>query len=303
MREPFSFRMRYVILTVAALLFCAALVAAAPVLADPADSAVDRDHDGVRNDNDNCPDQQNHYQEDVDSDGQGDACDLDDDGDGIEDGADNCSRAWNADQADRDGDGAGDLCDADDDADGLTDARDNCASVPNPGQEDADGDGIGDACANAPDAGPRPEPVGGGGSGGTGGSTGSRPGTTAPGVQQPNLDPLDATLALVGARELGAFVADGLTVRFVCSRTCTMSVSLEVTRATARRLRLRAGTPLAQTGWRLGAAGKTYLFLIPDKRAVKRLRRLDRLRGTLEIVVSDSEGRSTRVSQPVTLER
>ena len=297
-----SFSVRNIVLTLVALLSCAALAAATPVLADPGDSAVDGDHDGVRNDNDNCPDQQNHYQEDVDSDGQGDACDLDDDGDGTEDGADNCSRAWNADQGDLDRDGAGDLCDADDDADGLTDARDNCASVPNPGQEDADGDGIGDACANAPDAGPRPEP-GGGGTGGTGGSAGSRPGTTAPGVQQPNLEPLDATLALAGPRELGAFVADGLTVRFVCSRTCTMSVGLEVPRATARRLRLRAGAPIAQAGGRLGAAGKTYLFLVPDKRVSKRLRRLNSLRGTLEIVVSDSEGRSTRVTQPVTLER
>ena len=274
--------------------------AAAPVHAHPADSAVDKDHDNVRDTEDNCPPPvTNDDQADTDRDGQGDACDFDDDGDGVEDGADNCSRASNADQTDRDGDGAGDPCDADDDGDGLTDSRDNCASAPNPGQEDADGDGIGDACANAPDAGPRAEP---GASGGGGAATGGGGATrTGPTVQSP--DPLEATLAVPGDPGIGDLAAGGLTLAFGCSRACAMGVTFEVAPATARRLGLRSGAALAEAGWRLGARGRTYLFLVPAPAVARRLRRLGSLTGTLRVVVSDADGRSSRVTQPLRLFR
>jgi hypothetical protein len=65
-----------------------------------ADAGGDRDRDGVRDRDDNCPDDPNPGQHDEDGDGVGDACD-------------NCPTIVNADQANRDGDGAGDACDPD----------------------------------------------------------------------------------------------------------------------------------------------------------------------------------------------
>ncbi|MCK9463583.1 MAG: thrombospondin type 3 repeat-containing protein [Proteobacteria bacterium] len=63
--------------------------------------------------NDNCPETFNPFQEDLDEDGTGDACDPDLDGDGIPDTADNCPLAANPDQEDGDRDGMGDTCDDD----------------------------------------------------------------------------------------------------------------------------------------------------------------------------------------------
>jgi hypothetical protein len=121
---------------------------------------VDDDNDGVCNDDDNCPIDDNPLQDDSDNDGAGDACDicpLDADDDADNDGecadSDNCPLDNNADQADSDGDGAGDACDvcpddADDDADddGVCGDVDNCPADDNSGQDDADNDGLGDAC-------------------------------------------------------------------------------------------------------------------------------------------------------------
>ena len=98
-------------------------------------ASPDRDHDGIPDDQDNCPDMFNPVrpmepaQADFDGDTIGDICDPeplchaasascpvipknDYDGDGISNGRDNCPRAPNPDQADADGDGLGDACDA-----------------------------------------------------------------------------------------------------------------------------------------------------------------------------------------------
>jgi hypothetical protein len=154
----------------------------APVFMD-----LDRDGDGITNENDNCPYAYNPDQEDTDYDGIGDACDnclidantgqedsdsdgtgdicdqcpndpLDDgDGDGLCADNDNCPADYNPGQEDEDGDGVGDVCDAcpddtgnDNDNDGYCAAVDNCPEVANPGQEDTDGDGHGDVCDNCP---------------------------------------------------------------------------------------------------------------------------------------------------------
>jgi len=105
---------------------------------------------------DNCPDVSNTDQSDLDGDGTGDACDLDDDADGWFDLVDNCPREANVDQLDLDGDDVGDACDncaqvgnpsqTDTDADGLGDACDNCPTAANAGQENTDGDALGDEC-------------------------------------------------------------------------------------------------------------------------------------------------------------
>ena len=71
----------------------------------------------------------------------GNTCDtdLDKDHDGVQDDMDNCPLHANSDQSDRDDDGQGDACDPDDDDDGINDAEDNCPLVMNPRQEDGDG--------------------------------------------------------------------------------------------------------------------------------------------------------------------
>jgi hypothetical protein len=73
---------------------------------------------------DNCPADSNPGQEDMNSDGEGDACDPDIDGDGINqgDGTNPCTGG------------------------ATTGCQDNCPSVPNPNQEDANSDGVGDVC-------------------------------------------------------------------------------------------------------------------------------------------------------------
>ena len=116
----------------------------------------DRDGDGRRLGNDNCPNVANVDQTDLDGDEVGDACDTDRDGDGDLNGADNCADVRNADQADRDRDGIGDACDPVDDTplvvdtdldrDQVLDAIDNCAGVANTDQADTDGDRRGDRC-------------------------------------------------------------------------------------------------------------------------------------------------------------
>jgi hypothetical protein len=63
--------------------------------------------------NDNCPYMFNPYQEDLDGDDVGDACDPDLDGDGILNQADDCPLDFNPAQEDADRDGMGDVCDDD----------------------------------------------------------------------------------------------------------------------------------------------------------------------------------------------
>ncbi len=84
------------------------------------------------------------------------------DGDGVRDDADNCPMEDNPGQEDEDGDGMGDGCDTctDTDSDGFGNPGypsnictvDNCPGLANPGQSDGDGDCIGDACDPDPDA-------------------------------------------------------------------------------------------------------------------------------------------------------
>ncbi|MGB0592112.1 MAG: thrombospondin type 3 repeat-containing protein [Myxococcota bacterium] len=106
----------------------------------------DIDGDGTDNQADNCPVDSNPAQGDSDQDDIGDLCDSDKDGDGVENGEDNCPDLTNTAQADGDQDGLGDVCDSDADGDDVTDDLDNCPGVSNAEQADEDGDSIGDAC-------------------------------------------------------------------------------------------------------------------------------------------------------------
>ncbi|MEQ8207824.1 MAG: thrombospondin type 3 repeat-containing protein, partial [Woeseia sp.] len=107
---------------------------------------LDDDNDLVVDLVDNCPLVVNPLQLDSDLDGQGNLCDSDDDNDTVDDGADNCPLVANAGQEDNDADGSGDICDSDDDNDGVADGSDNCPLTSNAGQEDTDADGVGNAC-------------------------------------------------------------------------------------------------------------------------------------------------------------
>lgn len=90
------------------------VVAAQRITGNPQYVAVDTDHDGVPNTEDNCPHVANTDQADVNHNGQGDACD-DFDRDGVVTSKDNCPDTPNLDQRDTDHDGIGDVCDTYDD--------------------------------------------------------------------------------------------------------------------------------------------------------------------------------------------
>ncbi len=170
----------------------------------------DRDGDGIMDSSDNCPSHPNGpdlgtclsgtsegqhctddlacgkavtcsmNQEDGDSDGTGDACEIfmDTDSDGVNDLDDNCPETPNGpslgtcvaggttgtcledeecsggfcsyQQEDFDGDGIGAACDEDHDGDRWPDEMDNCPYVPNPDQADSDHDTFGNVCDNCP---------------------------------------------------------------------------------------------------------------------------------------------------------
>lgn len=74
---------------------------------------VDRDADGLLDDEDNCPTTPNTIQSDIDDDGYGDDCDDDKDGDAVPNAIDNCPTEYNPRQEDFDGDGDGNACDPD----------------------------------------------------------------------------------------------------------------------------------------------------------------------------------------------
>lgn len=98
-------------------------------------------------------------QPNMDRDGRGDACDLDNDDDNTPDSTDNCPTTANPDQANADGDTTGDACDVcpndsanDSDGDGHCANADNCPTTANADQADADSDGIGNVCDGPTDS-------------------------------------------------------------------------------------------------------------------------------------------------------
>ena len=116
---------------------------------DPDPGCIDFDGDNVPDIRDNCNGDFNPDQRDIDGDGLGAPCDLDDDDDGILDVDDLCPESIVGYSVDAFG------CMNDIDGDSLCDyisvgtfcgGLDNCPGVYNPDQTDTDQDGIGDAC-------------------------------------------------------------------------------------------------------------------------------------------------------------
>lgn len=101
--------------------------------AEPPDEPVDRDGDGVPDEEDNCPNTPNPDQEDRDGDGRGDPCDGDVDGDGIWDAADACPEQPGVEEED----GCPSEDTPDTDGDGVPDPEDACPHDVGP----PDGDG------------------------------------------------------------------------------------------------------------------------------------------------------------------
>ena len=101
----------------------------------PLPSGPDTDQDAIADAVDNCPSKPNTFQQDLDNDGIGDACDDDVDGDGVADATDNCPLVANPDQTDTDGDGFGDACAAGAGGGGLllSDARCPYLGIPTGG--------------------------------------------------------------------------------------------------------------------------------------------------------------------------
>jgi Ca2+-binding RTX toxin-like protein len=288
----------------------------------------DVDGDGWKDEVDNCSQVPNGSQIDSDGDGAGDACDGDDDNDGVLDGSDNCRTVQNPDQTpddqypqygaaceptdndgdgvidfddnckgtpnprpqtDYDGDDKGDACDADFDGDGIDNPYDNCATVYNIEyadldgdgatddwyQPDADKDGIGTACDGDESL-----------FGGPGGiDDGKRPKL---GVK-------------VAKKQRLAAVRAGLVVRVRCSEACGATVNLTVSRKLARQLGLRRTRVLAWGSIRLDGAGTTYAFVRFDRRARRKLFRMDDLRAKLTATAVDGRGNRDRTSRRVTL--
>lgn len=289
--------MRALTRLILAVVLAAALGAAAgpppAAVAHPQDGVKDADHDNVDDvpiGNDNCSRENgafNPNQLDTDSDGLGDACDVDDDADALDDAVDNCPQSPNPSQRDTEGDGIGDPCDFDDDNDADPDQADNCRFVANADQRDTNGDGIGDACdpstpraAGAPD----PPPAG----------TGAPPlSPSAPGTG-PDATPDDgraprAVIRGLRSRVSTAELGGGLPVNLSCSERCTVGARLMAGRRSV-------GTGSAQ----LDAAGRTYVFVDLDRR-VRRLARGKRMRTTLELSVVDSVGNRVRVRRTLTI--
>jgi hypothetical protein len=241
----------------------------------------DDDNDGLIDPDDNCRTVPNVDQTRTQHPVYGDACLFDRDADGTIDAEDNCRSRANADQADNERDGAGNVCDADDDNDALLDERDNCPLNSNKDQADTDGDRIGDACD--PDTYTGPAFV------------------APPGVAQPKAaDRTKASVSLKLPRtQRGKDARGGMPASVRCSEACSISGELTLSRAVAKRLKVKALVARGEAA--LDGPGTTYLFLDFTRKAMKRLFRGPAVKATLALEVVDAAGNATSARRTVRL--
>ena len=110
-----------------------------------------------------------------------------------------------------------------------------------------------------------------------------------------------ATLAATG-RRLGALIRHGLPIVVRCGEECSARARLVVGAATARRLGLKPGSPLARAG-SSALGSELHLVLRPGARTRERLRGLGRLRARVVVTVTDAAGNADRVTRRLTLRR
>jgi hypothetical protein len=96
-------------------------------------------------------------------------------------------------------------------------------------------------------------------------------------------------------------VKAGLIVRLRCSEACGATVNLTVSRKLARQLGLRRTRVLAWGSIRLDGAGTTYAFVRFDRRARRKLFRMDGVRSKLTATAVDNGGNRDRMSRRLTL--
>jgi Ca2+-binding RTX toxin-like protein len=106
----------------------------------------------------------------------------------------------------------------------------------------------------------------------------------------------------VGGRNLGRFLRRGLRVRVTCPRACRATLRVVVSRRTARSRKLRSAV-IARGFARLSRAGTVTAVVEVSAATRRRLKKLKRLRATLETRVTPSGGRATLLRQKLTLRR
>ena len=103
-------------------------------------------------------------------------------------------------------------------------------------------------------------------------------------------------------RRLRTLIRTGLPVAVRCGEDCRVRVRLVVSAATARRLGLKPGKPLARAG--SPSLGRGLRFVLrPGSEPRRRLRAMRTLRAKVVVTVTDAAGNADRVTRRLTLRR
>jgi hypothetical protein len=118
------------------------------------------------------------------------------------------------------------------------------------------------------------------------------------------LDPVPTGTVRLGSRNLAKAVKSGrVPVRVTCSEACTAAVQLRVTRKVARRLKLRRRLVIARASGPVPAGRAVVLRPKLVKRARKALRERKSVRFTIAATLTDSLGKTARLSRKASMKR